>query len=114
MSGHADTIRNFIHDDSRCIPADIPEFAAQDEADDALDALVAENQQLRIELQDLDRRLHVHLSGGVAAENQRLRDALEQIDAAGGVEVRYGGQIAGAMKDIARAALAGTPSEATG
>jgi hypothetical protein len=50
----------------------------------------------------------------LVAENQQLRDALEQIDAAGGVEVRYGGQIAGAMKDIARAALAGTPSEATG
>jgi hypothetical protein len=90
MSGHADTI---LEADRLSAICSLRRFTPQ-EAEEAVDVLLAIPE--------------------LVAENQQLRDALEQIDAAGRVEVRYGGQIAGAMKDIARAALAGTPSEATG
>jgi regulator of replication initiation timing len=76
-----------------------------DEAPARISAVRAENQQLRIELKDLDRRLHAHLSG---AEIQQLRDALQALIVWAAV---HGADPAAVTE--ARAALDGMPSEDT-
>jgi hypothetical protein len=75
--------------------------------------LRGENQQLRIELQDLDRRLHAHLSGGVAAENQQQAAILDDLcDWAQHITAPENDRIH-SIVERAAAALAGTPSEDT-
>jgi hypothetical protein len=81
MSGHADTIRSAL------LTATFEHSATRSDVDDALDALVA--------------------------ENQRLRDALEQISDWGALKTVWAHHTDAKMSRLARAALAGTPSEDT-
>jgi hypothetical protein len=65
MSGYADSIRPQIrHTDTVVLGTGAhPSFCKGCAAARSLDALVAENQQLRLERDDLEQRLHAYQSG---------------------------------------------------
>ena len=90
MSSHADTIRRAIDYRSR--------FA--EKADDAIDALRAENQQLENERNGAEKALRAE-SERFMAKNQRLREALAEIQAITATDT------ASPVQRIAREALAG-------
>jgi len=77
MNDHADTIRRCIHGD--------PPFAyltqLEDEADQALDALVAERDKLRATVQRMaETRVYFDdRTKKAEAESQRLRDVLREL-----------------------------------
>ncbi len=104
MSSHADTIRSYVENQ-----APVPN---QIDAVGALEALLAENQRLRDERQDLVGTARDRIDGlneeneQLEAENQRLREALERIQHVPYSVIGDAESDLQAVKEIAREALA--------